>query len=477
MVNTTTMSSSTSAFSFNFHISDDTNTCTTTLSSPIAPSQGEQQPSSAVLDHNEHDSVLEQQAMRQQDRIVTNEMMTETKINRIPFHWVDHMYMKAILLERSQEELTYTDIGLSYDDQIVNENTKRHYSTENNHTDDTTHEVGAAESTATTEQNDQQPELSHFSSIRCVDLTVSSYRTSAERINETETTTNDDSDIIPGIYEGGRKVWECCRDLIQYLHHNNISLHNLNGNMNHNTFQSERNNFDQPKKLFALELGCGHGLPGCYLLSQAIQYQQRHRKAMPTEPCIDYSVVFTDYNESVLLDATISNIILNTVGEMCDETNHDSAITTTSDLIDTVAAHIALGGGDWLDMSHQMQCTNARSDSIIESSAKDDTTIKIPNDGYFDVIVASETIYTISAAQEMVILLQNHLRPETGVAYIASKRYYFGVGGGVDIFCNLCNTQNSSSTVKIQLHVDVVKIIDNGVGNIREILRVQSRYT
>ena len=47
-------------------------------------------------------------------------------------------------------------------------------------------------------------------------------------------------DIIPGVYEGGLKVWECTIDLLKYI-------------VSHS---------DLIKNKHILELGCGHGLIG-----------------------------------------------------------------------------------------------------------------------------------------------------------------------------------------------------------------------
>lgn len=52
------------------------------------------------------------------------------------------------------------------------------------------------------------------------------------------------SDLIPGVYEGGAKIWECTDDLLIYLS-NNFSTGKL-------------------KNLRVLDLGCGSGLLGIY---------------------------------------------------------------------------------------------------------------------------------------------------------------------------------------------------------------------
>lgn len=79
------------------------------------------------------------------------------------------------------------------------------------------------------------------------------------------------SDLIPAIYEGGLKVWECTIDLIQYLVDMKIK------------FQDKR----------VLEVGCGAGLPGIYALKHGAQ------------------VDFQDYNEEIVREFTIPNVWIN----------------------------------------------------------------------------------------------------------------------------------------------------------------------
>ena len=50
--------------------------------------------------------------------------------------------------------------------------------------------------------------------------------------------------------------------------------------------------------------------------------------------------------------------------------------------------------------------------------------------------MSAETIYNVESQRKVLHVLQNHLK-EKGVAYIAAKRHYFGVGGGVVDFQNL----------------------------------------
>ena len=99
----------------------------------------------------------------------------------------------------------------------------------------------------------------------------------------------------------------------------------------------------------------------------------------------------------------------------------------------------------------------------------------LPPNGRFDLMLAAETTYTPEAAKNTAVLMARHLKIETGIGLVATKRYYFGVGGGVDSF------RQAADSLKVdagpgklgKLVVDNVKVYDNGKGNIREILQVK----
>ncbi|ORY76825.1 hypothetical protein LY90DRAFT_501696 [Neocallimastix californiae] len=55
------------------------------------------------------------------------------------------------------------------------------------------------------------------------------------------------TDIIPGVYEGGLKTWECSVDLVKYL-----------SDLQNSEFENKS----------ILELGCGSALPGVYCLTR-----------------------------------------------------------------------------------------------------------------------------------------------------------------------------------------------------------------
>lgn len=79
------------------------------------------------------------------------------------------------------------------------------------------------------------------------------------------------TDLMPSIYEGGLKTWECSQDLTRHLERQSI-------------------NWDGKH---VLELGCGSGLPGIFCFSRGAQ------------------VHFQDYNVEVIDNVTIPNVLLN----------------------------------------------------------------------------------------------------------------------------------------------------------------------
>lgn len=84
------------------------------------------------------------------------------------------------------------------------------------------------------------------------------------------------SDLIPGVYGGGLKIWECTIDLMKYMIEDAALL--------------------PPKTSRVLELGCGHGFPG--ITAMLLGYQH---------------ITFLDLNMEVIRHATWPNIFINSV--------------------------------------------------------------------------------------------------------------------------------------------------------------------
>eukprot|EP01080_Neovahlkampfia_damariscottae_P012012 gene12012-5412_t len=81
----------------------------------------------------------------------------------------------------------------------------------------------------------------------------------------------DKTDLIPNVYEGGFKIWECSVDIIQYLEEIKFELKNKH----------------------VIDLGCGHGFPGIYSIKKGS------------------FVTFQDYNDTVIENVTIPNFQIN----------------------------------------------------------------------------------------------------------------------------------------------------------------------
>lgn len=222
------------------------------------------------------------------------------------------------------------------------------------------------------------------SPLRCIDATAQT---------TTNTTVWQKTDLQPNVYEGGMKVWECSMDLVHFLAKQQLKYSSV------------------------LEIGCGNALPACYLFRVALQQKQT-----------PFHLFLTDFNDFVIQQAAIPNVILNAAAVMEEEPSTQAIVN-----------HVQFGHGDWLNL-------------------------QLPRP--VDLVLASETLYSQQAAEETALLLSRHLS-DTGSALVATKRFYFGVGGGTDAF--------RAASEKYQLNVEVVQSFDTGAGNIREILCVRKK--
>lgn len=221
------------------------------------------------------------------------------------------------------------------------------------------------------------------------------------------------SDLVKGKYEGGAKLWECAVDLTRFLLENDAAR------------DADAGFFLRLKDARVLELGCGHGLPGLACAMRGAR-----------------EVVFADYNPDVLRALTVPNARANgfSTERLRDgDSNHRVAATTFRFL-----------GGDWSSLS--------RAASLLEPGA-------------FDVVLAAETVYEPSSFEKHVEILRRAVRrktttkKESGVALVAAKSYYFGVGGGARSF--RARLENDGDFA-----VECVQTLSDGASNVREILKV-----
>eukprot|EP00752_Nemacystus_decipiens_P002997 g2780.t1 len=180
----------------------------------------------------------------------------------------------------------------------------------------------------------------------------------------------EESDLVPGVYEGGLKVWEASLDLVQHL----VCPQGGSGDGGGGggLFAQDR---PGRARQSVLELGCGHGFPGIVALQQG------------------WRVCFSDFNREVIEQVTIPNVRLNV------EERHWPLAEFFS--------------GDWGSLS-----------PLLEEGE---------GAGLFDVILTAETLYTTAVADKVLGMVLRHLAPG-GRALVASKRFYFGTGGSTQHF-------------------------------------------
>ncbi len=192
------------------------------------------------------------------------------------------------------------------------------------------------------------------------------------------------SDLIPGVYEGGFKVWECAFDLVNYLASTQMDV--------------------SGKKV--LELGCGAALPGLFAMKSGAE-------------CVH----FQDYNPEVLRFLTIPNVLLNSIYPAAPKSQTEKeggfvlgqdgvAVTKSS----TLSTHYRFFSGPWSEITSHLNYSSCSP---------------------YDLILSSETIYSLDSQSALLSALKNLVCPVKGRVLLAAKQYYFGVGGSVQSFQDL----------------------------------------
>ncbi|XP_073276621.1 uncharacterized protein [Primulina huaijiensis] len=187
------------------------------------------------------------------------------------------------------------------------------------------------------------------------------------------------SDLVPGKYEGGLKLWEGSLDLITAL-----SSEIKDGKL---SFTGKR----------VLELGCGHGLPGIFACQKGAA-----------------SVHFQDFNAEVLQCLTIPNVNAN----VQKKPDHLATDMNECNNLDT-----RFFAGDWVEVHCILPhaCKDVNEASYLA---------QLDRASSYDVILMAETVYSISALPNLYRLIKKCICNPQGVVYMAAKKYYFGVGGG-----------------------------------------------
>ncbi|NXD82949.1 MET18 methyltransferase, partial [Halcyon senegalensis] len=191
------------------------------------------------------------------------------------------------------------------------------------------------------------------------------------------------SDLIPGVYEGGLKIWECTFDLIDYLSEAEVQFTNK----------------------AVLDLGCGAGLLGIVALRGKAE-----------------KVHFQDYNSTVIDQITLPNVVANCMSKGSRTGSGDDGKTSVppakrpkkAERLPDGVTKCRFFSGEWSEVSQ-----------LLSSGDK-------PFSKY-DIIVTSETIYNPDYYSTLHDTLAQLLH-KNGRVYLASKVHYFGVGGGIYLF-------------------------------------------
>ena len=231
--------------------------------------------------------------------------------------------------------------------------------------------------------------LRYISGTQCSSINGGSSNSGMELKSLLALTDSEHSDLIPGMYEGGLKVWECAFDLVHYLSELECDF----------TGKS------------VLELGCGAGLPGIFALTKGAK-----------------NVHFQDYNPEVIDCTTVPNVLFNSEAGDKD-----------------IEHKVKFYCGDWSKL-----------------------TSELVGGSKYDVILTSETIYSLDSQPKLLAVLKQLSRQKTGVVYVAAKSFYFGVGGGVESFSQLVREDGTfcvSTCKEIQASVPriILKLTHNNI--------------
>ncbi|KAI5827305.1 hypothetical protein K523DRAFT_247133 [Schizophyllum commune Tattone D] len=301
------------------------------------------------------------------------------------------------------------------------------------------------------------------------------------------------SDLVPGLYEGGLKTWECSLDLVDHLDGLTPASEGTSaGAAGICNWAGKR----------VLEIGCGTAIPSLYLFHEILQDERKPSEVPHTK------ITLQDYNASVLELITLPNLLIawckpvislavlielpvspppadeSTATKPVPTIPGDIHITPTlkAAFLSALAERnieIELVSGSWENILRER--FQDASEWLQDSSA----------DSTYDLVLTSETIYRTESLDALVGIMRAACLAGAQVAsagsrstgagsssvpardislsgkplcLVAAKVLYFGVGGGVPDFVRAVEDGGLG-------HVETVLERTKGVG--RQVLRVE----
>ncbi|TDL24460.1 hypothetical protein BD410DRAFT_719432, partial [Rickenella mellea] len=293
------------------------------------------------------------------------------------------------------------------------------------------------------------------------------------------------SDLVPGVYEGGLKTWECSLDLVDYLE---------------GSIKPIRRDKEWIRGKRILEIGCGTAIPSLYLLQELFASMPGGEGGEHAETVLH----FQDYNRAVLELVTFPNVLLTWYMSPLGKAYHE--LSTTD------------GSSDGLPRNGELHVSSDLIASFLASLCEHNVTIRFSSgswDGFpvilqteqldmkpYDFVLTSETIYRLESLPSLITLLRlvssgrehnpahrsqfddsdtiqslaSKLKIDSTsldeppqstrdscLCLIAAKILYFGVGGGVAEFERMVQQTNGI----------VERVVDKKSGVGRTVLNVR----
>ncbi|KAG8460138.1 hypothetical protein KFE25_014283 [Diacronema lutheri] len=279
-------------------------------------------------------------------------------------------------------------------------------------------------------------------------------------------------DVVAGVYEGGFKTWECSIDLCSYL-------------------GAEWPRLCRGRRALRIaELGCGGALPAIVAaalgarddeLAAAALAPRTHEPPHATARAAAEARARTigqlwvqDFNLEVLCSLTWPNLALNGLAPAVE------------------AGDVRLLAGDWAECARPM--LDADPPPSVDATAADtdapDCARKRPRASAaprctddaqprrFDLVLSADTIYSPASIGKLWALVRALLQPEGGVALIAAKSYYFGVGGSVAQLKAIVEAEDErdarGGSGRVRYSARTVAQFADGRSNMREIVWIEA---